>query len=514
MRNDFNKEYAKDANLISTTDPSSLITYANHDFCHVAEYEMDELIGKPHNVVRHSDMPKQAFAQMWQYLKAGKSWMGLVKNQCQGDKHYWVSAFVTPIKGEDGETVEYQSVRSRPTEAQTERADQLYANMNKGKMNIGKRISYHFIQYVFFAAFLALFVGLIASQQQILFGAIGLVLTCALGGVTALQNKRFKVLRKIAQDSYSNPLMEKPYTGCFDDYSEIELALLMKKSELRAVSGRATDTAGKILISAEDEFGTIQSMGQSLNQQCQETEQVATAVEELTHSIHEVASSAAAASRLTEEANEESAKGLECISATINSVNELASELDNSRKVIHQLSLNSQKIESILEVISSISDQTNLLALNAAIEAARAGEAGRGFAVVADEVRNLASKTGDSTNEIQEMITQLQQTATEAVSAMERGEVLSEQCKMRADDTGEVLNQISEKLFKVSDSSHQIAAAVEEQATVTNEINHNVANIKELADETSATSESSIARTSRLVDDIEALQRLIKQFQS
>ena len=123
MRNDFNKEYAKDANLISTTDPSSLITYANHDFCHVAEYEMDELIGKPHNVVRHSDMPKQAFAQMWQYLKAGKSWMGLVKNQCQGDKHYWVSAFVTPIKGEDGETVEYQSVRSRPTEAQTERAE-------------------------------------------------------------------------------------------------------------------------------------------------------------------------------------------------------------------------------------------------------------------------------------------------------------------------------------------------------------------------------------------------------
>lgn len=95
-----NKNYPKDANLISTTDTSSKITYANNTFCEVAEYNEEELIGHPHNMVRHKDMPKAAFAQLWQYIKSGKSWMGLVKNQCKGGGYYWVSAFVTPIVNE------------------------------------------------------------------------------------------------------------------------------------------------------------------------------------------------------------------------------------------------------------------------------------------------------------------------------------------------------------------------------------------------------------------------------
>ncbi|CAH0533135.1 Aerotaxis receptor [Vibrio stylophorae] len=507
------KLYADTANLISTTDPKSIVTYANQVFCDVAEYQAEELQGQPHNVVRHPDMPKAAFAQLWSYIQGGKSWMGLVKNKCKsGKQHYWVSAFVTPIMGPDGKVLEYQSVRSQPTREQKQRAQSLYQKINQGKAKQTPRIAFHLIGIGFSA--LSTLAALIATFAQDL-GIWGVGLS-ALCGVTLvsqwLQWRRFQNIRTLAKAAYSNPLMEYPYTGAFDSYSEIELALLMRKAELRAVAGRTSDTSGQILQSAEEEFATLQQIDQSLNQQCHETEQVAAAVEELTHSIGEVANSATAASMVTQDAHLESQQGRDCIEATMAAVDELTLSLSDSQQIIHQLSQDSQKIELILDVITTISEQTNLLALNAAIEAARAGEAGRGFAVVAGEVRNLATKTGESANEIQTLITSLQKTAEQAVVAMSQGGELSQQCKMRADETGQVLTQITDKLNQVTDSSQQIAAAVEQQATVTQDINRNINNIKLFADETAVTSQSSIERTRGLVARIEDLQRLIRQF--
>lgn len=508
-----NKDYCASANLISTTSSSSHITHANEDFCGVAGYSESELIGNPHNMVRHTDMPKQAFKQMWDYLKQGKSWMGLVKNQCKDEKHYWVSAFVTPIKSESGEIIEFQSVRSKPTKAQVLRAEALYKKLRTGNAPKQPRLPLTTV-----ALALAVFTTLVA-----VIGVISapnwpsimlLICTTLTSGALLYQRKRVGELTALANRAYSNPLMERPYTNHFDDYSQVELALMMKSAELRAVTARATETSGQILASAEDEFATIQSIGQSLDQQCNETEQVAAAVEQLTHSISEVANAASAASMLAEQADQESKRGLESIQYTITEVTTLANELNRAQGIINVLAQDSQKIDSILEVITTISEQTNLLALNAAIEAARAGQAGRGFAVVADEVRNLASKTGTSANEIHAMIRQLQETAESAVVAMQQGIALSTNCKERADQTGGVLDKISQKLNAVTDSSVQIAAAVEQQASVTNEINTNIVNIKNLSDETLCTSQSSIERTSTLVDKIEGLQRLMKQFQT
>ncbi|WP_260260601.1 methyl-accepting chemotaxis protein [Vibrio intestinalis] len=508
-----NKDYSYAANLISTTDPSSYITYANHEFCDIAGYRQEELLGKPHNVVRHADMPKSAFAQMWKYLQSGNSWMGLVKNQCNDEKHYWVSAFVTPIKDAEDNIIEYQSVRSKPAPEQVARAQSLYKKLREGKTPRLQRVGFHTLSLlVSTLLFIAAFAHAVLQPHWLAFFLLALstVMLCGLG----YQYSRFKRMQTLSKQAYDNPLMEKVYTGKFDDYSQMELALMMRKAELRAITGRATETSGHILISAEDEFGTIQTIDQSLSQQCAETEQVATAVEELTHSIAEVANAASAASMVAEQANEQSSIGLESIEATIGEVNVLASELAQSQTIINRLAQDTQKIDGILEVITAISEQTNLLALNAAIEAARAGEAGRGFAVVADEVRNLASKTGSSASEIHSMIRGLQETAANAVSAMDQGIELSSRCKTRADETGEVLRNISNQLNGVTDSSHQIATAVEEQASVTQEINRNITNIKQLADETSQTSHSSIDRTRELVENIEAMQRLMKQFQA
>ncbi|WP_375748226.1 PAS domain-containing methyl-accepting chemotaxis protein [Vibrio sp. HN007] len=509
------KNYSEALNLISTTDPDSIVTHANKHFCDVSEFTEQDLIGHPHNVVRHPDMPKAAFKQMWEYLKSGKSWMGLVKNKCRDGGHYWVSAFVTPIKSEDGRTVEYQSVRSKPTTAQIDRAEETYRRLRSGTNRRQNRRPYINATLVMsIIVFASLVFSLFLPDLSRLATLFGVGASVLLILTIYLQKIRHSSVKSMAEKAYSNAEMEHIYTGHLDDYSSIELALIMKQSELRAVAGRTGETAEAIAESADREFQSMKSVEQRLDQQSSETEQVATAIEELSHSIREVADSAGSATKVTDDARQESEKGLTSISETLRVIDQLSIELVNSGKVINELSESSQKIESILDVIGNISEQTNLLALNAAIEAARAGEAGRGFAVVADEVRSLANKTRSSTDEIQEMISQLQETASDAVEIMQKGESLSKDCQVRANETGDVLNTISSRLNSVTDNSHQIAVAVEQQASVTQEVSRSVSNIRTLAGENLESSRESVSRTESLVSNLNGLQRLIKQFQS
>ena len=303
------------------------------------------------------------------------------------------------------------------------------------------------------------------------------------------------------------------YTGRRDELAAIELALRMKKAELRAIVGRTGDTCNTILQAAEDDAGNIQSITNNIDQQRAETEQLATAINEMSSSIREVATSASSTSELTAEARQTAELGQKSIQATVSAVNALHDELDNSKQVINDLADNTKHIGSILDVITSIADQTNLLALNAAIEAARAGEQGRGFAVVADEIRSLALKTRTSTDEIQQMISKLQTSASIAVTTMDHGADLSETCRTQANAAGEVFSQINDMLHHVTDASHQIATAVEEQAYVTEDINRSIHNIRELADTSTTSSHNAVDRIALLVERLQGLCRLINQFQ-
>lgn len=507
------RDYSMALDLISTTDPHSHITYANQNFCDVAGYTEEELVGNPHNMVRHGDMPKKAFEQLWQYIRAGKSWMGIVKNRCKNGDYYWVSAFVTPITNDKGEVIEYQSVRSRPKPEYVERATKAYQDLD----STGKAASkLRFRQGLWLNGFLS--TTLLLSAWQLFTASApllpALTVLAALGGlgISVYSQSRLSTLNEQAQKAYDNPLMEPIYTGKKDDYSGIELALRMRKSELRAIVGRASETSGDILLSAEDEFANTQQIKTNLYQQAEATEQVSVAMGQMSSTVREVAESAAQASTLTTQAQQMAGSGQTSVETTIESVLELHSELENSKQVINALSESSRQIEGILDVIGSIADQTNLLALNAAIEAARAGEAGRGFAVVADEVRSLAQKTQSSTGEIHQMINRLQETAKQAVEAVERGGDLSEHCRQQAIETGSRLQEINEMLNQVTDSSHQIASAVEEQAGVSDEIARNVEHIRQLTTATSETSDLSVESTRMLVDRLEALQRLMVQF--
>ncbi|PSW04376.1 methyl-accepting chemotaxis protein [Photobacterium lipolyticum] len=515
-RSNNEKEFAADDNLISTTDPSSIVTYANTVFCDVADYQQSELLGKPHNIVRHPDMPKAAFKQMWQTIQSGRSWMGLVKNARKEGGFYWVSGFITPITDAAGKVIEYQSVRSKPKREWIKRAELLYAQLRQGKTPTKlkfPRFSFSWARNLAVGITMASSVAVIAGASPVLCGSVSLLAMLGMAINGLFHRRRLKEVTEVASGAYDNPLMELVYTGRYDEYSVIELALHKRKAEIRAIVGRATETSADIHISAEHELSNLEQIKTNLAQQGMETDSVATAMTEMAQSIRDVANNATEASLIVNQVNQLAGQGSTNVETTINSVAELHQALEEAKAIINDLSASSQQIEKILEVIGSIADQTNLLALNAAIEAARAGETGRGFAVVADEVRSLASKTQASTEEIHDMISHLQSTACQAVTAMDQGSKLSDVCRDNAIGTGEVLDRVNTMLGDVTSTSHQIATAVNQQACVIEEINGNVVAIQQLSTSNHDRSDASVARTSELVSRLGDLQRLMAQFQ-
>ncbi|MGL5465135.1 MAG: methyl-accepting chemotaxis protein, partial [Aeromonas veronii] len=316
----------------------------------------------------------------------------------------------------------------------------------------------------------------------------------------------------LADQDKGTRLCQVLYTRRRDTLAAVELALRMKQAELKAVVGRSADTNQQILQAAEDDRGNIQTIDTHLQQQRAHSEQLATAITELSHSIRDVAHSAHEASNLVIEVQQVSDEGLQALATTRSAVNQLHQELDANHAVLAQLTSDSQKISGILEVISQIADQTNLLALNAAIEAARAGEQGRGFAVVADEVRALAQKTRASTSEIHEMIQALQQTTRQLSDGMTQGAQTSVRCQQHAGTTADVLTQINRMLGQVTRTSDEIAQAVSQQADVTATLDEGVHQIHQLASHTADNSRQALDGITLLVERLQDLSRLINQF--
>ncbi|NEV64104.1 methyl-accepting chemotaxis protein [Thiorhodococcus minor] len=249
------------------------------------------------------------------------------------------------------------------------------------------------------------------------------------------------------------------------------------------------------------------SMGQEVQRQHLETDQVATAMNEMTATVQEVASHANDAAQAARDARTETSQGADVVKETIAVIQRLDTEIERAAEVIQRLESDSDAIGTVLEVIRGIAEQTNLLALNAAIEAARAGEQGRGFAVVADEVRSLASRTQDSTKEIQAMIERLQGGANNAVTVMTNGRSLSSETVGQAGRAGESLNVINDMIGRIDDMNTQIASAAEEQSAVAAEIDRNVSTIAQSVD-------SSARGANELVASSEALAQLAADLQT
>jgi methyl-accepting chemotaxis protein len=283
-------------------------------------------------------------------------------------------------------------------------------------------------------------------------------------------------------------------------------------AKIRKVITDVTDSTDQLSTAAEELSTVSQLTGEGVQNLSKETEQVATAMNEMTVTVQEVASNAAQAASSAVEASSHAEKGGNVIRETVASVGLLTGEIDKSSEAIHKLKVDSENISSVLDVIKSIADQTNLLALNAAIEAARAGEQGRGFAVVADEVRSLAQRTQQSTSEIEQMIDKIQSGTINVVDSMNKSREQTLQVVGKIDETGHVLTLITSSIVSINDMNSLIASAAEEQSSVAEEINRSVVNVQELTGQ-SATSTAQASTTSHELAQLgEALKSLVGQF--
>ncbi|SDI27597.1 methyl-accepting chemotaxis protein [Pseudomonas panipatensis] len=297
-----------------------------------------------------------------------------------------------------------------------------------------------------------------------------------------------------------------------DELGQLQLSMQRMNQSLRELIGRIQDGVTQIASAAEELSAVTEQTSAGVNSQKVETDQVATAMNEMAATVQEVARNAEDASRAASAADQEASAGASVVNEAVGQMDRLASEVGRSNEAVQQLKRESEKIGSVLDVIKAVAEQTNLLALNAAIEAARAGEAGRGFAVVADEVRALAQRTQSSTAEIEELIAGLQTGTQQAVQRMENSRALTDNTLELTRRAGERLDAITSTVSGIQAMNQQIAAASEQQSAVAEEINRSVMNVRDISEQTSAASEETAASSIELARLGTELQNQVSRF--
>jgi len=354
------------------------------------------------------------------------------------------------------------------------------------------------------------------NTNMIAYGIAAMIIALALVGLYFSMKSMLQPLgdvvinlNKIAAGDLTNDIDVKSS----DEIGQLQSAMQQTTIQLREIIELINIISGRLETSSNEMVSITQSTQNSLHEQQSSIEQVATAMNEMTATVSEVANNASSAAEAASHADSEVNSGQGVVNNTISSIEQLVNEVENANTVINEVREDSDAIGTILDVIRGVAEQTNLLALNAAIEAARAGEQGRGFAVVADEVRTLASRTQESTNEIQGMIEKLQSGIKNAVSTMEQSRERAGSTVEQAGLAGESLRTITTSVGTINEMNTHIASAAEEQTSVAEDINRNIVDINQIS-ETNAEGANQVMSASENLNRLtEELNEVVRRFQ-
>jgi aerotaxis receptor len=523
--------FPKGRYIVSRTDLKGITTYANDTFVRLSGFTREELIGKNHNVVRHPDMLPGAFAWLWDTIKQGRPWRGIVKNRCKNGDFYWVDALVVPVL-KNNEMVGYMSVRTEPTRQQVADAEALYSQLKEGKATIPtpsvwmrtslKAKLSGFVLWLIAAQIIGAAIHVLGPSLGLSPRAIELTVqllgaSSVIAGVWLLtiQNQMMTIISRIigrldniAQGDLTDPIP----LHRVDELGRLNDALVIMQTHLKAMMAEIVEAADQVGVNADDLNAEMEQTRKVTRIQSNAASSITAAVEQLVASVNEVAGSAQKASQAVEASHglineaslrmSESQVASQNVVKTVNDAGQTMAELFQSISAINRVS----------QVIRGIADQTNLLALNAAIEAARAGESGRGFAVVADEVRKLAENSSKQTSEITASVSEIQRITQIAVSTMEAAEsqVTEADSAMSAARLG--LDAVAHHGEEVASISTHIAAGTRQQSAAGNDITGQVEGIVSGIDQTSSSIAEVTEKALQMKETSLRLRQLIGYF--